>query len=510
MTGPRAPALLTYLWLRPDATDGGTGWQQTARLWRWIRRDLRLTAAIAGLHVPVDLPAHLPSDASALVAAAGGDRPGVWQALARVEHDLLCISVMQAPADQPELHWPELEATWLSILHPPHGAGSVDGITVGEARLFLGLSPPGCPDDERGSLVQAALRPPTPLAWRRQVTELDSRICLWEITVAASDDRSLRRFVVLGPQDHEVRVDQLVWTATGDGDLTPLARFLLHAAKLRHQLRVFAGGRQLRQFREDVDRRIDWILDGDGDGDGPGDGGDDRAGDHHGVRATDAAGPARPGDALRDGPVDGGRDSARLHKDLVIAATTLSRLRRMRQSIEIIHGNMRRNLARAGLLGAEREPDGPIGDDLNLAQWFRQRLDDEVAGLTELTGRATDVDKVRGWLAMRRPAAAADPALTPEPGPDDLVLTREQHHRFCNELARVFGSGTPGAQLLDEIGLARSGQINPIGLSPWAWWTETFRELDHGIIVAPYRQLLAGALRRYPDNTLFTELARHC
>lgn len=499
MTGPRAPALLTYLWLRPDATDRGTAGRQTARLWRRIRRDLRLTAAIPGLHVPVDLPANLPSDASALVAAAQGDQPGVWQALARVEHDLLCISVMQAPADQPDLRWPELEATWLSVLHQPDGTGLAGGITVGEARLFLGLSPPGCADDETASLIQAALRPPIPLAWQRQVTGLGSRIRLWEVTVAASDDRSLRRFVVLGPQEHEVRVDQLVWTSTGDGDLTPLARFLLHAAKVRHQLRVFAGGRRLRQFREDVDRRIDGILAGDGD----------RAGERHGARDAEDDGQPRPGDALREGPTDGGGDSARrLRKDLVIVATTLSRLRRMRQSIEIIHGDMRRTLAQADLLGAQTEPDGPIGDDLRLAEWFQQRLDDEIAGLTELTSRATDVAKASGWSAVRRPEVATDPARTPEPGRVDLVLTGEQRRRFCHELARVFGSGTSGTQVLEEAGLSRPDQINPIGLSAWAWWTETFRELDHGIIAAPYRQLLAAALRRYPDNTLFTELAR--
>ncbi|CAO5152998.1 conserved hypothetical protein [Frankia sp. AiPs1] len=464
MIGPHAPALLTYLWLLPEATAGGAGWEQTTRLWRRIRRDLRLTTAIPGLHVPVDLPANAFSDASALVAAAGGDQPGVWQALARVEHDVLCFAVMQAPADQPELRWPELEATWLAVLHPPDGADAVDDIIVGEARLLLGLSPPGCTDDEMASLVQAELRSPTPLAWRSQVTELASRIRLWEVTVSAPDDRTLRRFVVLGPQDEEVRVDRLVWTSTGDGDLTGLARFLLHAAKLRHQLRVFAGGRQLRQFRTDVDRRIDRIL-------------------------------------------DGGRDLARLHQDLVIGATTLSRLGRMRQSVEIIDGNMRRNLAQAGLLGVAGEPDGPIGDDLHLAEWFRQRLDDEFAELAELTSRAAEVDEASSWSAPRRPGAAADRVPTPEPGPDDLVLSPEQRRRFCHELARVLGSGTPGTQILEEIGLARSLQINPIGLSAWAWWTETFRELDHGVIAAPYRRLLASALRRYPDNPLFTELA---
>src|SRR5262249_42099509 len=82
--------------------------------------------------------------------------------------------------------------------------------------------------------------------WTRAATTA-AGFAVWEASPLV-DSRVLRRIVVLGPADRDPELSAWVWS-TGDPAAPPFARYLLHAAKLRHQVRVWNQGRELARLR---------------------------------------------------------------------------------------------------------------------------------------------------------------------------------------------------------------------------------------------------------------------
>jgi nucleoside phosphorylase len=220
---------------------------------------------------------------------------------------------------------------------------------------------------------------------------------VWEAGPDARDGRIERRLAVVAAEDSERLVDHLLWTR-GDGAPTPLTRHLMHAARLRHQTRVFDLGKVPRQVRDELD-----LLTG-------------------GLSA-----------GLDSGQDFVGQDwlATRLWHTYMAAGRLRTRLDAMRQAVSVISENMRLALT----LPATDASVGPLSEDRQLAAWFGQRLDDEIARLdgavlpppvsSLLDGEASRPARERGRAEFDgRAARGLRPAQPRQlPGPCVVVFT---------------------------------------------------------------------------------------
>jgi nucleoside phosphorylase/PAS domain-containing protein len=390
-----APGLLAHVFLTAPRQDAHAGWKQLRSLWRDVTRQFGLDRSIPSLAETQFLPLEhaLPGSRPGVLAAAERSQPEVWQALAWADHDVVCLTAMMAPprdAECPSV-WADLEGAWEAAR-----TGLVPDAVLGEARIFLALlaHPPagGLPDDDRTNgrivdLVRAAVPEPSNVGWWQHwdTVPLGSPgtgpdgVNVWEIGPASQDGRVLRRLVAVAAVESERQVDKLAWT-NGDGTPTPLARHLLHAARLRHQIRVFDDGSGSRRLRAQLGLGVD-----------------DR--------------------------------STRLEQAQGSAVTLKARLGAMRDAVAIIDQNMRDSLR----LPVAEPAVGPLSGDLMLSAWFGSRLGDEISRLDAAADHARsarDFIAAEGTASLR-PVGRARPIGLPaqpqdregRPGPWVVVFT---------------------------------------------------------------------------------------
>jgi hypothetical protein len=218
--------------------------------------------------------------------------------------------------------------------------------------------------------------------------------------------------------------------STGDTTIPPLARYLLHAAKLRQMYRGWQRGDDTRELAATVQAQA--------------------------ARLREAA-----PEELADGTMAG-----RLHRKAGEARLRAADLRELRRSVEIAKHNMELVISSPGLL----VPAGPFADDRNLASWFLDRLDDEVSSLGIAADRAAhSADLLAGQLGAeaspRTPAATArgprpfSPGVSGSPGGPVLAP---------DEIARnVFVVHGRDEQARDAL----FGLLRALGLRPLGWET---------------------------------------
>ncbi|MDT0353623.1 CATRA conflict system CASPASE/TPR repeat-associated protein [Pseudonocardia charpentierae] len=304
-----------------------------------------------------------------LLALRGGTGSGVHQVALRRLRDVVVLSVVRSPgAGQPE-GWSELEAEWDAVLRPP-----TPGV-VGEVRILQArLADPAARLDPAalGPVVEAAAG--TPGEWARTGVLRDAvplgPFAVWEVPDPAQtawDTRAARRLIVVAPADGDDQLSAWTWSR-GTPELTPLASYLLHAAKLRYELRVRAAA-MVRDLRVSVDAEIGPLL-----------------------RLTDEVATGRDPDVRALSAA-----SARLVKlqagDLGLANRS-SRLREMRRTVEIAARNM------AAYRGPE-QPTGLIDDDAGLADWAARQLDNDVTYLEAALDRTRSVVALADQLVQR-------------------------------------------------------------------------------------------------------------
>lgn len=394
--------------------DADAAYRAVEEIWRGCGLLLQMTDPIPGVDLPYLLAgnrADLPGDGE--VALAARERPGAnCQAVLRLHHDLLNLSVALAP---PELTaagdpwWRTFDYQWgmLTARHSPH--------LLGEARLYLARIDAG-PDigaaipalyTELSSLLPDAdgeLTPSTGVA-------ISADLALWE-TATAPDARALRRFVLAIAPDADPAASAWVWSR-GDAAIPPLARYLLHAAKLRYELRVWRSDSQARELRAALDSLSAEF------------------------RRLDVSDPAKERLLqLRR------LDAKLLHADL----------RDLRQSVEIAADNLGRALDLSGLL----IPGSAFADDAALADSMLEGLDDEVAYL----GRAAE----RAELTHHAGQDATRTSALDEPAAVDSPVNPAATGDLSRNVFVVYGRDEPARRAVFEF-------LRAIGLRPLEWET---------------------------------------
>ncbi|MCO1655629.1 CATRA conflict system CASPASE/TPR repeat-associated protein [Pseudonocardia humida] len=372
----RGSALVVHLFVAARGADPRADRAYLHEVWQRLRDRCALGEPVAGLPTTPSLDG--PAGLLAGLRRAGATVPHVEEALLRREHDAYCLSVMREPAGAT---WAGLEAEWAAVTG---GLTTPPGF-LGSAHVFLARLPrtgPFSPVVRRGRPDPAPLTPvvrprlPDPPApsgsaaavvrWTPGVT-VSHGFAVWEAS-GATDERASRRLVVVAPHDADERLSGWTWVVGAGRDLPELGRYLLHAARLRTQLRVWSDEHAaLRDARRAADTAVDELLD---------------------LLAT------RPGRPTSAQLLDAARRITALQAGEPGLVRTHTSLVEMRRTVQIAGAN----------LAALSDPGagGPFADDRDLGTWFAQQLDDDAAYVGAARERAGQVAALTDQLLQRR------------------------------------------------------------------------------------------------------------
>jgi predicted nucleotide-binding protein len=337
------------------------------QIWEGCRLMFGMTQPVPEFSLPQGMPTYEAITVGGESALATQERPRAnCQAIVRLHHDVLNLSVgialPDATGDQP--WWPTLDFQWNMLVagHARHLLGEARlylaeveaeaGIRDASPALYTSLSPllPAGATGPSGPSAGVAAFPGT---------------ALWE-TSTQPDDRALRRFLLPFTPDADPVASAWAWSR-GDLAIPPLARYLLHAAKLRYELRVLhSGGKARRMLLSDLGSLADEFQAG------------------------------RPGDPEKEAQLGLLRRGADLlHTELRI----------LRRTVEIATDNLGQALDLTSLLAQGT----PFADDVSLGSHLLKQLDDEIDYLGLAAERA---DLLAGG---RRPGSLAEPVTQDQP-----------------------------------------------------------------------------------------------
>jgi predicted nucleotide-binding protein len=317
------PQFVVHVFAPAEGPDADDAYRALAEIWRGCELLFGMTDPVPG----TGLPRTLPTRAALAARAASGEsalavqqHPGTdCQAVLRLQHDVfnLSIGLVTGRAEADPRWWQSVDYQW-NLLSSGHAR-----FMLGEARLYLAKVAGGVGDsivfaELSGMLPAGSTGPRGPSA----VAVTADGLALREASVEP-DDRALRRLVLEMAPDADPVASAWVWSA-GDATIPPLARYLLHAAKMRFELRVWQRYSQARRLRAPLDRRR--------------------------------------------------REALLLHAEL----------RTLRRTVEVAADNLGRCFDLGGLL----TPGTVFADDAELAKFLLERLDDEIAYLGLATERA--------------------------------------------------------------------------------------------------------------------------
>ena len=318
------PEFVAHLFVPLSGPDASVALAGVRTLWENCRNQLGMTQPIVEAGLAAELPeepANRPDG-----PLAGLQDPAVrYQAIARREHDVLNFSfAIAAPDAVPQARfrlaasvppgWHEFTRWWDNL-----GAGAA---ALGAAIVYLAKTPDVTAVDLRAEVPR---REDDADAWWEDGYSL-STFAAWEVTAAGV--YGSRRLVLLAGLDQDVELSRFAWSDGGTA-LPPLARYLMHAAKLRYLARVLGDGQQLTRLRERTDGHRDHVT-----------------------------------RLLRD--IERRRELARrsveVSADEAEVAGALRELRQMRQSAQVARTNMARALTE------------PLPGDAELAEWLIDQL----------------------------------------------------------------------------------------------------------------------------------------
>jgi hypothetical protein len=368
----QASALVVHLFVAVDGEHRAADQQYLLRVWAACGSVLGMTEEVPITGKKIDPAGDWDGvdDESGLLAARSRPGPGVHQAVLCREHDTFCITVMREPAPTEGIGWAQLDQQWTDV------AGRASPGVIGTARLFLArLVDAGAPVPDKGlaAAVRSACPPDaavTPGWWERGIT-VPQGFAVWEASSPA-DDREMRRIVVVAAADRDPQLSAWTWISR-DRTLPPFGRYLLHAAKVRYQRKVWGDGQGFRQLRREADATLRTLL---------------------GVVAPRTQPQQRSPEPSPAKLVDASRELASLHARALGLVDSSTRLREMRRTVVIAAANM-------AALNGEDDLGGLFAEDRGLAGWLSEQLDDDAAYLEAAQERTRQVGALTDQLVQR-------------------------------------------------------------------------------------------------------------
>ncbi|GHJ48093.1 hypothetical protein Cs7R123_54350 [Catellatospora sp. TT07R-123] len=372
--------LVVHLYAPTDGPAAEAAYRRLHEVWAGCRHAFAMTEAIPG----TGLPSHLPETLGELIGAGSGQeravagqehRGAVDQAVLRLHHDVLCLSVGLAPA-RPETGtwWARTDLRWRELV------GSAGPSLLGQAMVYgARLDGPVSASAEEGQQARLLLPARAEAAdWWQRGCLLPDGVAMWEIT-PQEDSRDLRRLLCAVPEPDDAQLSAWIWSDGGTA-IPPLARYLLHAAKLRYLLRVWERDRHAGRGRVDLGALAD--------------------------RLRSLAKEPGPADAELLKSVLGQLD--RLHQDGLESAMFGASLKELRLTAEIALSNM------AKVVAAESVPDhcDLVADDRAVGGWLLDQIGTDLRYLDLDSGRARQVADLGAAVApparvQARPAPTA-------------------------------------------------------------------------------------------------------
>ena len=367
-----ADALVVHLFVAADGPHDEEDREYLTRLWNRVRAEFELDAPIA------DLPKRPAlTGRSGLLAGRRDPRvtvPHVAEMLLRRTHDTYCLSVMREPAGG---SWAALQDRWAAVMD---GFAPSPGV-IGSAQIFLArMGGAGAPTphteavrpdpDLLDPVVRRRLPAPAgiPAPRWQSAGSTSHGFAVWESSEPA-DGRTTRRIVVVAPDDSDERLSGWTWVVGAERDLPPLGRYLLHAAKLRHQLGVWNEERdRYREVRRHADQAVDRLL----------------------ALLAHGAGRGPSSERL----LEAAQELTELQASERGLVRTSTALIEMRRTVDICTAN----------LAAQSDPDvgGPFAEDRELGAWLSQQLDDDVVYVGAARERAGQLAGLTDQLLHRR------------------------------------------------------------------------------------------------------------
>ncbi|MBL7513930.1 hypothetical protein I6A84_05780, partial [Frankia sp. CNm7] len=472
--------LVTHLFAPVSGPGADRAFGHLLDVWDACRHELGMDCPVDGVGLPTSPPRALnllPDAGTDPVLLAAIGRPAderLFQAVFGRHHDVVTLSAALAPAQGTGADgWRALDQAWSRVV-----GTTAPAELIGAVRLYIGLlaGDVTSTDDARVQVCRALAQQVgedlggsfTADAWLGTSTAV-SGFVVWEI-LSAPDDRAERRIALVAPSAVREQVSMWAWSR-GVPEVAPFTRYLVHAAKIRYQLRVWDGGRdvaRLRQRAESLSASVARSLSN---------------------RTTGT------GSTL---PVADDRLDALIGVEGTVIQMSAA-LERMHKAVEVARANM------TAALGASIE-SGLFADDRALSEWFRDVLTDAL-DLVQVV--RTQVSQTRQLVAqLDRDGVRSEPRTRPR-SPDatspDWPLTPDEREELIIELAALFGEPTTGSMILDVVGLLPAHRRFGLG-TPASAWREMVRDMCAGRVEAPLRRLVEAALREYEFNDVFTRL----
>jgi hypothetical protein len=388
-------SLVVHLFAPLTGPDRARARTQLEQVWQACARHLGITEAIPAVGVPADPPDHSRlggPDGSGPVAVRRAQGPALRQAMWIHEHDVACVSIALAGATPTAATWAELHAEWSSATAGSTLDTMIDIVEEYTAQITGSMV---CADDVHAAAVCAAL--PVPIVahaeptWTVRGVGTRGGFAIWQTTPTA-DARPGRRLVILAPTGHDAQLSALIW-CSGPPRLAPLTRYLLHAAKLRYQLRVWRRDQRVHQLRASAEATL------------------------HQLRRRLLTDASLTDASLTEADLDRAEDQlAALQVDEAGLIDAATQVHTMRRTAQIAATNMAAHAAR--ITDADIADGGHLfAGDQTLGAWFDQQLDDDATYLGTARERAAQLGAVFDRELRRRRDQRRDAA-------------RHRHERF--------------------------------------------------------------------------------
>jgi hypothetical protein len=460
-------ALVVHLFVAANGLDRQADHTYLLDIWLRLRDEFGLTESIVG-GLRTDPKLDDPPGLLAGLRHPGAAAPHVQEALLRREHDTFCLSVMREPA---ESTWVRLQEEWdraMGELVPSPGV-------LGTAHVFLARLPDPVPDTgigagdrpdpdllgpvvrdhlptadpASGSPASGSPRPRPTVRWRPGVA-VSRGFAVWEASEPA-DERAERRLVVVAPADADHRLSAWTWVVGAERELPELGRYLMHAATLRHQLRVWTAERAgLRELRGSADASVDRLL---------------------GLVASEPG-----GGPTADRLLAAAREIAELQASERGLVRTATAVIEMQRTVAATTANL--------TVLADPGAGGLFAEDRALGTWFGQQLDDEAVYLGSARERAGQVAALTDQLLRRRAQDERERfnlALTGAIGAILMVLAASQS----------FGYTPPLPQLVQPAVVALLGALALLStlamlwiVGRGMWWSRVLLWAGWGLVAA--------------------------